>query len=31
MLKADGVKLGGKVPLSSEEMAEKIREALKGL
>jgi len=31
MLKADGVKLGGKVPLSSEEMAEKIREALKSL
>jgi energy-coupling factor transporter ATPase len=29
MLKADGIKLGGKVPLSSEEMAEKIREALR--
>lgn len=29
MLKVDGVNLGGKVPLSSEEMAEKIREALK--
>ncbi len=29
ILKTDGVKLGGKVPLSSEEMAEKIREALK--
>jgi energy-coupling factor transporter ATPase len=28
MLKADGVKLGGEVPLSSEEMAKKIREAL---
>ncbi|MEM3642115.1 MAG: ATP-binding cassette domain-containing protein [Candidatus Bathyarchaeia archaeon] len=31
ILKTDGVKLGGKVPLSSEEMAEKIREALKPL
>lgn len=31
ILRADGVKLGGKVPLSSEEMAEKIREALKRL
>ena len=30
MLKADGVKLGGKIPLSSEELAEKIREAIKG-
>jgi len=29
MLKADGIKLGGKVPLSSEEMAEKIREAIR--
>jgi len=29
MLKAEGLKLGGKVPLSSEEMADKIREALK--
>lgn len=29
ILRTDGVKLGGKVPLSSEEMAEKIREALK--
>ncbi|MEM2412904.1 MAG: ATP-binding cassette domain-containing protein, partial [Candidatus Bathyarchaeia archaeon] len=29
ILKADGVSLGGEVPLSSEEMAEKIREALK--
>ncbi|MEM2280552.1 MAG: ATP-binding cassette domain-containing protein [Candidatus Bathyarchaeia archaeon] len=29
ILKADGVRLGGKVTLSSEEMAEKIREALK--
>jgi len=29
MLKADGIKLGGKIPLSSEELAEKIREALK--
>jgi energy-coupling factor transporter ATPase len=29
ILKADGVKLGGKIPLSSEELAEKIREALK--
>ncbi|MEM2937506.1 MAG: ATP-binding cassette domain-containing protein [Candidatus Bathyarchaeia archaeon] len=28
MLRADGVKLGGKIPLSSEELAEKIREAL---
>jgi energy-coupling factor transporter ATPase len=31
ILRTDGVKLGGKVPLSSEEMAEKIREALKRL
>jgi energy-coupling factor transporter ATPase len=31
MLKSDGIKLGGKVPLSSEEMAEKLREALKHL
>ncbi|MEM3579295.1 MAG: ATP-binding cassette domain-containing protein [Candidatus Bathyarchaeia archaeon] len=29
MLKTEGIKLGGKVPLSSEEMAEKIREVLK--
>lgn len=29
ILRTDGVKLGGKVPLSSEEMAEKIRESLK--
>jgi hypothetical protein len=29
MLRADGIKLGGKIPLSSEELAEKIREALK--
>jgi len=31
MLKSDGIRLGGKVPLSSEEMAEKLREALKRL
>ncbi|MBX5320820.1 MAG: ATP-binding cassette domain-containing protein [Candidatus Bathyarchaeota archaeon] len=31
ILRTDEVKLGGKVPLSSEEMAEKIREALKHL
>ncbi|MEM2103468.1 MAG: ATP-binding cassette domain-containing protein [Candidatus Bathyarchaeia archaeon] len=31
ILKADGINLGGKAPLSSEEMAEKIREKLKGL
>lgn len=30
ILRAEGVKLGGKVPLSSEEMAEKLRRALKG-
>ncbi|MEM2419421.1 MAG: ATP-binding cassette domain-containing protein [Candidatus Bathyarchaeia archaeon] len=29
MLKADGVKLGSRTPLSSEEMAQKIREAFK--
>ncbi|MEM3874503.1 MAG: ATP-binding cassette domain-containing protein [Candidatus Bathyarchaeia archaeon] len=29
ILRSDGIKLGGKVPLSSEEMAEKLREALK--
>ncbi|MEM1563351.1 MAG: ATP-binding cassette domain-containing protein [Candidatus Bathyarchaeia archaeon] len=29
MLKSDGIKLGGRVPLSSEEMAEMVREALK--
>lgn len=29
MLKADGIKIGGKITLSSEEIAEKIREALK--
>lgn len=29
LLKSEGIKLGGKIPLSSEEMAEKIREALK--
>lgn len=28
MLKADGVKLSGKIPLSPEEMAKKVREAL---
>jgi len=31
ILRSDGIKLGGKVPLSSEEMAEKLREALKRL
>jgi energy-coupling factor transporter ATPase len=31
ILRGDGIKLGGKVPLSSEEMAEKLREALKSL
>ncbi|MEM3565861.1 MAG: ATP-binding cassette domain-containing protein [Candidatus Bathyarchaeia archaeon] len=31
ILKSDGIKLGGKVPLSSEEMAEKLKEALKHL
>ncbi|MEM3788469.1 MAG: ATP-binding cassette domain-containing protein [Candidatus Bathyarchaeia archaeon] len=31
ILRSDGIKLGGKVPLSSEEMAEKVREALKHL
>ncbi|MEM3704102.1 MAG: ATP-binding cassette domain-containing protein [Candidatus Bathyarchaeia archaeon] len=31
ILRSDGVKLGGKVPLSSEEMTEKIRGALKRL
>ncbi|MEM3765459.1 MAG: ATP-binding cassette domain-containing protein [Candidatus Bathyarchaeia archaeon] len=31
ILKSDGIKLGGKVPLSSEEMAERVREALKHL
>ncbi|MCS7114043.1 MAG: ATP-binding cassette domain-containing protein [Nitrososphaerota archaeon] len=30
ILRSDGIKLGGKIPLSSEEMAEKIRRALKG-
>jgi len=30
MLKTDGIKLGGKVPLSSEEMADRIREVLQG-
>lgn len=29
LLRADGVKLGGKIPLSPEEMAEKIRRILK--
>jgi hypothetical protein len=29
MLKADGVKLSGKIPLSPEEMAKKVREALR--
>jgi energy-coupling factor transporter ATPase len=31
ILRSDGIKLGGKVPLSSEEMAEKLREAFKRL
>jgi energy-coupling factor transporter ATPase len=31
ILRSDGIKLGGKVPLSSEEMAAKLREALKRL
>jgi energy-coupling factor transporter ATPase len=31
ILRGDGINLGGKVPLSSEEMAEKLREALKSL
>jgi energy-coupling factor transporter ATPase len=31
ILRSDGIKLGGKVPLSSDEMAEKLREALKRL
>jgi energy-coupling factor transporter ATPase len=31
ILRSDGIKLGGKVPLSSDEMAEKLREALKHL
>jgi energy-coupling factor transporter ATPase len=31
ILRSDGIKLGGKVPLSSDAMAEKLREALKRL